>query len=109
MVERVKSTSSPCVQKCKLNNDICTGCLRTLSEIIAWRDLDMTDRMTTMAKIQGQITTHNCPGCKTPTYCAMDDGKSASTCWCMSVPKTEDKPVISIGEQCVCRKCLTGK
>lgn len=67
----------------------------------------MTERMAVMAEIQGATTTHSCPGCNCRTYCAMNDGKSASACWCMSVVVKKEKPNTLLGEECVCRKCLT--
>lgn len=31
--------SSPCIRKCCLDeNDVCVGCFRSLSEILAWRE-----------------------------------------------------------------------
>lgn len=62
----------------------------------------MEDRMALMKELRGQTSTHNCPGCKGPAYCAMDDGKSANLCWCMDVSKREVMPT----DSCLCRSCL---
>jgi len=67
----------------------------------------MTERMAVMQEIQRRTSTHVCPGCEGPAYCAMEDGKSASTCWCMSLPPKENKANPLIGESCYCKTCLT--
>ncbi len=37
--------ASPCVRNCCLDeNDICLGCFRSLSEIVAWNELDAGER-----------------------------------------------------------------
>lgn len=63
----------------------------------------MSDRMVLMQQIKGQISTHDCPECKGPAYCAMSDGKSASLCWCMGVERV-DNPMTA--DVCSCRSCL---
>lgn len=56
-------------------------------------------------KIKGAISTHDCPECTGPAYCAMADGKSSNLCWCMTVdkPYTPDTQY----ESCMCKRCLT--
>ena len=49
---------------------------------------------------------HNCPACSTPTKCAIDAGKSASTCWCMSIASV--KQDVEYGT-CLCKTCLTAR
>jgi len=66
----------------------------------------MDARMTTLSKIRDQISTHDCPGCSGPAYCAMEDGKSANLCWCMDVEPTHPTSP-EIGNGCLCRRCLT--
>jgi hypothetical protein len=66
----------------------------------------MAERMAVIAEIQSRTSTHSCPGCGKPAYCAMNDGRSASTCWCMSIIPKKDKPNTLLGEECVCRSCL---
>jgi predicted Fe-S protein YdhL (DUF1289 family) len=42
MTDEVENIQSPCVRNCCLNeDDICLGCRRSLSEIIAWGQLAM--------------------------------------------------------------------
>ncbi len=39
--ELTSRVSSPCIDVCKLNNNnICTGCYRTIDEITQWRSLN---------------------------------------------------------------------
>lgn len=62
------------------------------------------DRMKIMEKLIKRNKTHSCAYCEEPTYCAMESGKSVSTCWCVFAPY---KP-ISIGiDDCLCKSCLT--
>lgn len=67
----------------------------------------MEERMQLMKQLIGQVSTHECPECEGPAYCAMEAGKSASTCWCMTV----EKPYVpeTSFERCMCRKCLTNE
>ncbi len=65
----------------------------------------MEDRMRIMKQLQRQWSTHDCPSCNRPTYCAMNDGKSSNTCWCMTLEKTYN-PDIDV-DNCLCRECLT--
>ena len=45
-------TPSPCIGTCKLNDQkICTGCLRTLSEIEAWADADENTRQDILEQV----------------------------------------------------------
>lgn len=67
----------------------------------------MTDRMEIMKQLKGQVQTHECPGCGKGAYCAMEAGKSASTCWCMTVTDKPIKPeTADQGYLCYCRSCL---
>lgn len=45
--------SSPCVSVCQMDaaDQLCTGCLRTLDEIIAWRSLDTAGKQAVWALI----------------------------------------------------------
>lgn len=63
----------------------------------------MTDRMDLLEDLQSQVATHTCPECQKPTYCAMEAGKSANTCWCMAVQV--NRPM-SMCDGCLCRDCL---
>jgi len=44
-----------------------------------------------------------CPECGVPNQCAIEAGKSASACWCVTFPPSELKPVGS----CLCKSCLS--
>lgn len=64
-------------------------------------------RMKLMEELRFRNATHTCPSCQGPAYCAMEAGKSANTCWCMTVEK-EYNPEYD-GEQCMCKECLIAK
>lgn len=61
------------------------------------------DRMLLMASIRKAYSTHTCPKCQGAAYCAMEDGKSASACWCMAIPVIEQAETLS---SCLCKTCL---
>lgn len=44
--------TSPCVGMCKIENDICSGCLRTLDEISEWTLYDPAEKMKIMSRIE---------------------------------------------------------
>lgn len=70
----------------------------------------MEDRMAILSQVKGQISTHNCPECKGPAYCGMEDGKSGNLCWCMTVNVPEDDAcsiTLKGYDTCLCRRCLT--
>ena len=67
----------------------------------------MEDRSKLLHKVKSQNSTHECSNCKEPTYCAMEAGKSANLCWCMTVEKDENPSVPEAGTSCLCRQCLT--
>ncbi|MCG6227057.1 cysteine-rich CWC family protein [Vibrio furnissii] len=94
---------TPCIAACKNNGGICSGCRRTMDEIIQWRHLSDDERDTIMQRLSGQQSTHTCPACGEPTHCDISAGKS--TCWCFDVEKRDvsTQPESSV---CLCRKCL---
>lgn len=95
---------TPCIAACKNNGGLCSGCHRTIDEIINWRHLDDEKRENIIATISGTETTHPCPECNENTHCDIAAGKS--TCWCFNVEKREvEKP----NDLCLCRKCLDNK
>lgn len=101
--------TSPCIRACNLQFGMCDGCERTLKEISEWSKLDMGDRMEIMKQLSGHTSTHNCPDCEGPAYCAMEAGKSSSACWCMSLDAAAIKGDASDfpdDVSCLCRKCL---
>ncbi|PZE10708.1 DUF1289 domain-containing protein [Pseudomonas sp. 57B-090624] len=45
MMERERPVASPCVHVCALDDDdICTGCQRSVDEITRWGRMDNTER-----------------------------------------------------------------
>lgn len=67
----------------------------------------MSDHQQTLQKVRQATSTHNCPKCQGPAYCAMEAGKSASACWCMSEPLKEVTSTLVEGDKCYCRRCLS--
>jgi len=47
--------------------------------------------------------THSCPKCGGGAYCAIEDGKSASACWCMGYLVLEQEQQYA---SCLCEKCF---
>ncbi|KXJ61910.1 MAG: hypothetical protein AXW14_01910 [Alteromonas sp. Nap_26] len=44
---------SPCIGSCKLDNeDICTGCKRTIDEVIHWRTYTDTQKAAVFTRLQ---------------------------------------------------------
>lgn len=64
------------------------------------------ERMRLMQTIASASSTHKCPECSGPAYCAMEDGKSPNLCWCMELPTKTSNPVTD-ADTCLCRTCLT--
>ncbi|WP_305814884.1 DUF1289 domain-containing protein [Photobacterium leiognathi] len=94
---------TPCVAKCKNNDGICSGCLRTMKEVVEWQAFDDQTREAIMQEIEGQPTAHQCPQCGKPASCDISAGKT--TCWCFELDKrdTSDRP----SGACLCRECLS--
>ncbi|WP_305819583.1 DUF1289 domain-containing protein [Photobacterium leiognathi] len=94
---------TPCVAKCKNNDGICSGCLRTMKEVVEWQTFDDQTRGAIIQEIKGQPTTHQCPQCGKPASCDISAGKT--TCWCFELDKrdTSDCP----SGACLCRECLS--
>lgn len=101
MVVPAKSTSnSPCNRVCHLRGTLCMGCFRTIDEIIKWGSYSMEDKLQIMKKLD---TRAKCPECGKWNKCAMEEGKSSSTCWCM---QESVKIVSSEYSSCLCRTCF---
>lgn len=94
---------TPCVGKCKNNDGVCSGCLRTMSEVGEWRLMSDNEHVNTIDEIKGLRTTHPCSLCGKPAYCEISAGKS--TCWCFELTK-RDTSSLEAGS-CVCRECLS--
>lgn len=60
----------------------------------------MTDRMEALRKAE---TRAKCPECGKWNKCAMGEGKSASTCWCMLEAASS---VTNEYSTCLCRTCF---
>ncbi len=95
---------SPCRAACKNNGGICSGCHRTVEEIVQWQDKTDEQRDSLVEQISGSNTTHSCPECGTQSHCDIAAGKE--TCWCFDV---ETRDVAKEGQACLCRKCLEKK
>ncbi|EKO3517017.1 cysteine-rich CWC family protein [Vibrio fluvialis] len=94
---------TPCIAACKNNAGVCSGCHRTMDEIIQWRHLSDHERDTIMQRLSGQQTTHHCPSCGEPAHCDISAGKS--TCWCFELEK-RDLSALPESSVCLCRLCL---
>ena len=60
--ERSQRIVSPCLNVCKVENDMCIGCFRTLDEISSWiklSDEKRTKIMKSLKKRGSQIATQN--------------------------------------------------
>lgn len=67
------------------------------------------DRMKIMEDLKSkklEAVTHKCPTCQSPAYCAIQDGKSGSACWCMEAPVIDQMGIYEESE-CLCKNCLT--
>ena len=57
-----------------------------------------------MDQMLKQLNTQSkCSKCGVPNKCAIEQGKSASACWCMGMPATE----LKAEGPCLCKTCLT--
>ncbi|WP_345008847.1 DUF1289 domain-containing protein [Pseudaeromonas paramecii] len=101
--------SSPCRQRCELAGELCTGCGRTRHEIAHWSVLSETARQQVMAQLTGRLSTHACPACGEPSYCAMTAGEPAQTCWCMGLPAAPAMAEVRAAGLCLCRRCLAAQ
>lgn len=43
---------SPCVRRCALVDGVCTGCRRTIHEVVAWSSLDAAARLSIMKDLE---------------------------------------------------------
>ncbi|KJY75282.1 DUF1289 domain-containing protein [Vibrio nigripulchritudo] len=95
---------SPCVAACKNNAGMCSGCYRTINEIIGWKDKTEEERSEVMNKLSGEKRTHACAKCGSPTYCEISAG--GNHCWCFEIEKRDTSTLNKTGT-CLCRKCLS--
>jgi uncharacterized protein len=117
--------ASPCVQRCEARDDRCLGCGRTLSEIGRWSSMTEVEQLAIMATLTARTlaspspvvtvipgleqpesvdpaSTHVCPGCGKPAYCAVSAGKEIDECWCSQLPALP----MSDAPACWCQACL---
>lgn len=59
-------------------------------------------QLAVMAELDGSKSTHLCPGCGEPAYCAVSAGATIDECWCSQLPAL---PMSEAGA-CWCRRCL---
>ncbi|TVO32957.1 cysteine-rich CWC family protein [Vibrio algivorus] len=95
---------TPCIAACKNNSGICSGCHRTMGEILQWSKMDDDAHSQVMAKLNGEKNTHACPECGDNTFCDIAAGKE--TCWCFEV---EEREITETYDVCLCRRCLEKK
>ncbi|MDE1223426.1 cysteine-rich CWC family protein [Vibrio aestuarianus] len=95
---------TPCIAACKNEGGICSGCHRTMQEIVQWRNFSVQQRDEIMTKLKRDQGTHRCPSCKQSAHCDISEGKT--TCWCFEL---EDRDTSSLDNhaKCLCRHCLT--
>ncbi|HHQ4785334.1 DUF1289 domain-containing protein [Aeromonas hydrophila] len=93
---------SPCIGHCQAKDGLCLGCGRTLTEIGRWSAMDSDAQLAVMAQLDGSTSTHRCPGCGEPAFCAVSAGAPIAECWCSQLP------ALPMGEAsaCWCRRCL---
>ena len=46
---------SPCINVCKIENDVCIGCGRTLEEIAHWSEMTDAEKEQVNANLQNKI------------------------------------------------------
>jgi predicted Fe-S protein YdhL (DUF1289 family) len=59
---------SPCIHVCKLNNDVCVGCYRTLEEIANWTNYSEEQRLTIIDRIYDTINRNSSKESTATTY-----------------------------------------
>ncbi|MGF1755871.1 DUF1289 domain-containing protein [Vibrio makurazakiensis] len=95
---------TPCVAACKNNGGICSGCKRTMNEIIGWKNLSDPERQDIMDNLSEDGSTHSCSQCNQPAQCDISAGKE--TCWCFELEKRDTSKIEKTGT-CMCRNCLS--
>ena len=93
---------SPCIGDCRAKDGLCLGCGRTLTEIGQWSAMDSEAQLARMAELDGSKSTHACPGCGEPAFCAVSAGEPIERCWCSQLPALP----MSEASACWCRRCL---
>ncbi|MFC3024582.1 cysteine-rich CWC family protein [Vibrio zhugei] len=94
---------TPCRAACKNDGGLCSGCYRTMPEILAWQHYSSAERQAIMNELNGIKHTHSCPACQQLTFCGRAAGQDS--CWCLSVEERE--PLTLTSQACLCRACLS--
>ena len=56
MTDNTERSLSPCIRNCCLNqNDVCLGCFRTLSDIIAWGQASNDERKVILVNAKKRV------------------------------------------------------
>jgi predicted Fe-S protein YdhL (DUF1289 family) len=50
--------ASPCIEVCRTENGLCTGCLRTLDEITVWSTADDAQRLQILDAVRQRRATN---------------------------------------------------
>jgi len=56
MNSSTNTASSPCINVCTVEGNICTACGRTLEDIANWSTMTETERIERMERIEAQTT-----------------------------------------------------
>jgi hypothetical protein len=63
--------------------------------------MDSDAQLAVMAELDGSKSTHRCPGCGEPAFCAVSAGNHRE-CWCSQLAALP----MSEASACWCRRCL---
>ena len=108
----VEPIATPCIGACKNVDEQCTGCFRTMTEILEWRHYSPEKRLRIMSQLPSRDTsesetTHQCPGCNDKAYCGMQAGEKHCWCFDVDVKDIDGKKGENRMLSCLCRKCLS--
>lgn len=53
-----QDVTSPCVSRCHIQQDICTGCGRTLAEVASWSTMTLTQRQAVVDRLRSPHARH---------------------------------------------------
>ncbi|HAT07121.1 MAG TPA: DUF1289 domain-containing protein [Aeromonas salmonicida] len=81
---------------------LCHGGGGALTEIGHWSAVESDAQRAGMAELDGSKSTHACPGCGEPAFCAVSAGEPIERCWCSQLPALPMSEVSA----CWCRRCL---
>lgn len=100
---------SPCIKRCQLDDtQTCTGCRRTIAEIIAWSKADEAEKFAIWQRLLAlpmEIKSKDCQRCGATFTCG--SGGRDGGCWCADLPKM--LPLDPAQGDCLCPACLRAK